>query len=152
MRYGEIVAKGLRILSDAGIEHWLNLGAETQSQNRLNREHMDSLTFEMRLLGDGKWADTRTTLFGVDLPVPIMPAALTASRVINKLAMREEPWLELFASGVAKAGSVMWVGMSTTGYGSWCASCEHHQTATQQRRNPVLAKRALVAGTRAGAD
>jgi 4-hydroxymandelate oxidase len=114
MHYDEIVAKGLSILRDAGIEHWLNLGAETQSQNRLNREYIDSLTFEMRLLGDGKWADTRTTLLGVDLPAPIMPAPLTASRVINKLALWEDPWLELFASGVAQAGSMMWLGMSTT--------------------------------------
>ncbi len=114
MRYDEIVDNGLQILRDAGIGHWMNLGAETQSQNRLNRQYMDALTFEMRFLGDGKWADTGTMLFGVDLPAPIMPAALTASRVINKLAMWEEPWLELFASGVADAGSIMWVGMSTS--------------------------------------
>ncbi len=114
MRYDEIVEKGMDILHAAGIEHWLNLGAETQSQNRLNREYMDSLTFEMRLLGDGKWADTRTRLFGIDLPAPIMPAPLTISRVITKLAMWADPWLETFASGVAKAGSLMWVGMSTT--------------------------------------
>jgi 4-hydroxymandelate oxidase len=113
MRYDEIMEKGLKIIREAGIEHWLNLGAETQSQNRLNREYMDSLTFEMRLLGDGAWADTRTTLFGVELSAPIMPAALTASRVINKLAQWEDPWLELFASGVADAGSIMWVGQST---------------------------------------
>ena len=114
MHYNEIVDKGLRILRDAGIEHWLNLGGETQSQNRLNRQYIDSLTFEMRFLGDGKWADTRTTLFGVDLPAPIMPAPMTISRVINKLALWEEPWLELFAVGVAKAGSLMWAGMGTT--------------------------------------
>jgi 4-hydroxymandelate oxidase len=114
MHYDEIVEKGMCILRDAGIEHWLNLGAETQSQNRLNRAYTDSLTFEMRLLGDGKWADTRTRLFGVDLPAPIMPAALTISRVINRLAMWEDPWLETFASGVAQAGSMMWVGMGTT--------------------------------------
>ena len=113
MRYGEIVERGMEVLRKAGIEHWLNLGAETQSQNRLNREYMDSLTFEMRLLGDGAWADTRTTLFGVDLPSPIMPAAMTASRVINKLALWEDPWLEIFAAGVAQAGSMMWVGQST---------------------------------------
>ena len=114
MRYDELYETGLSILRDAGIEHWLNLGAETQSQNRLNRAHIDRLTFEMRLLGDGTWADTSTTLFGVDLPAPIMPAALTESRIINKLAMWEDPWLELFAQGVAAAGSIMWLGMSTT--------------------------------------
>jgi isopentenyl diphosphate isomerase/L-lactate dehydrogenase-like FMN-dependent dehydrogenase len=114
VRYDEIYEAGLSILREAGIEHWINLGAETQSQNRLNRAYMDRLTFEMRLLGDGTWADTSTTLFGVDLPAPIMPAALTESRIINKLTMWEDPWLELFAQGVAAAGSIMWVGMSTT--------------------------------------
>ncbi len=114
MRYDEITHKGLQILQQAGIEHWMDLGAETQTQNRLNREYIDSLTFEMRFLGDGRWADSRTTLFGVDLPAPIMPAALTASRVINKLAFWEDPYLELFTAGVAQAKSAMWVGMSTT--------------------------------------
>jgi isopentenyl diphosphate isomerase/L-lactate dehydrogenase-like FMN-dependent dehydrogenase len=114
VRYDEITHKGLQILQQAGIEHWMNLGAETQTQNRLNREYIDSLAFEMRFLGDGRWADTRTTLFGVDLPAPIMPAALTASRVINKLGSWEDPYLELFAAGVAQAKSIMWVGMSTT--------------------------------------
>ena len=114
MRYGEIVEKGMQILREAGIEHWLNLGAETQSQNRLNQEYIESLTFEMRFLGDGKWADTSTTLFGVDMPTPIMPAALTGSRVIEKLAHWEDPWLESFAAGVGDAGSIMWVGQSTT--------------------------------------
>ncbi len=114
MRYDEITHKGLQILQQAGIEHWMDLGAETQSQNRLNREHIDSLAFEMRFLGDGRWADTRTTLFGVDLPAPIMPAALTVSRVINKLGSWEDPYLELFTAGVAQAKSTMWVGMSTT--------------------------------------
>jgi 4-hydroxymandelate oxidase len=113
MRYDEIMEQGLKIIRNAGIEHWLNLGAETQSQNRLNRAYMDSLTFEMRLLGSA-WADTRTTLFGVKLPAPIMPAPLTHSRVIDRLAMWREPWLELPASGVADAGSLMWLGQSTT--------------------------------------
>jgi len=113
MRYDEIVNKGLDILRRSGIEHWLNLGAETQTQNRLNREHIDSLTFETRFLGDGKWADTHTTLFGIDLPAPLMPAPLTASRVITRLGMGDEPWLERFAAGVAQAGSIMWMGMST---------------------------------------
>jgi isopentenyl diphosphate isomerase/L-lactate dehydrogenase-like FMN-dependent dehydrogenase len=113
MRYDEVVEKGLQVLRESGIEHWLNLGAETQSQNRLNREYIDSLTFEMRFLGDGRWADTRTTLFGIELPAPLMPAPLTESRVINKLGKWEEPWLEPLAAGVAQAGSLMWVGMST---------------------------------------
>jgi 4-hydroxymandelate oxidase len=113
MRYDEIMDKGLRTIREAGIEHWLNLGAETQSQNRLNREYMDSLTFEMRLLGGGIWADTGTTLFGVDLPAPIMTSALSGGRVMNRLSRWENSWLEILASGVADAGSIMWVGAVT---------------------------------------
>ncbi len=113
MHYDEIVSKGLHVLKSAGIEHWLNLGAETQAQNRLNGEYIDSLTFETRFLGDGQWADTRTALFGFDLPAPLMPAPLTASRVMTRLGRADLSWFEEFASGVAQAGSILWVGMST---------------------------------------
>lgn len=121
MRYDEIVDKGMEVLQEANIdERWLNLGAETQSQNRLNREYMDSLTFEMRLL-DSKISDTSTELFGVNLPAPIMPAALMHGRVLDKLA-KSDVWnnrstfsfstdyMEEIASGVEDAGSMMWLG------------------------------------------
>ena len=50
MGYREIYDKGLERIRSIGMEPYLDLGAETRSQNRLNREHMDSLVFEMRLL------------------------------------------------------------------------------------------------------
>ncbi len=110
--YDEIVARGIETIRAAGLEHWLNLGAETQAQNRLNRAYMDTLTFELRLFGS-RWADTRTRLFGVDLPSPIMPAALTESRLIRALGRGDQPWLEVFAEGVRDAESLMWVGHGT---------------------------------------
>jgi 4-hydroxymandelate oxidase len=112
MRYNEIYERGVQIIRAAGIEHWLDLGAETQAQNRLNRAYMNSLTFEMRLLGSA-WADTRTALFGVGLPAPIMPAAMTSSRIIRRLGRGDNEWLEPFAAGIAQAGSLMWVGHGT---------------------------------------
>lgn len=122
MRYDEIVNAGLKVLEEAKIDkRWLNLGAETQSQNRLNREYMDSLTFEMRFLGSAL-ADTSTTLFGVNLPAPIMPAALMHGRVLDKLAMSDVwkksssfgfsvDYMEEIAVGVTDAKSLMWLGV-----------------------------------------
>ena len=122
MRYDEIINAGMRALKEANIDkRWLNLGAETQSQNRLNREHIDSLTFEMRLLGSAV-ADTSTTLFGVNLPAPIMPAALMHGRVLDKLATSDAyrkrssfsfstDYMEEIAAGVTEAKSLMWLGV-----------------------------------------
>ena len=112
----------MKAIEEANIDkRWLNLGAETQSQNRLNREYMDSLMFEMRLLGSD-FADTSTRLFGVDLPAPIMPAAMMNGRVWDKLT-RSELWnkrssfsfsvnyLEEVTAGVTEAKSMMWLGV-----------------------------------------
>jgi 4-hydroxymandelate oxidase len=122
MRYDEIVNAGMKVIEEAGIDkRWLNLGAETQSQNRLNREYTDSLMFEMRLLGS-EFADTSTKLFGVKLPAPIMPAAFMRGRVWDKLS-RSELWnkrssfsfsvdyLEEVSAGVTEAESMMWLGV-----------------------------------------
>jgi isopentenyl diphosphate isomerase/L-lactate dehydrogenase-like FMN-dependent dehydrogenase len=122
MQYNEIINTGMKALDDAGIDKgWLNIGAETQSQNRLNRAYMDALTLDMRLFGSEE-ADTRTTLFGVDLPAPIMPAAITVGRIFAKLvqsdAWRERTgvpvygleYLREFLIGIQKADSLMWLG------------------------------------------
>ena len=87
MRYDEIVNTGLQTLKDAEIdEGWLNLGAETQSQNRLNREYIEAITFETCIIGS-EIADTSTTLFGVKQPAPINIAPIIHGRVLNKLAL-----------------------------------------------------------------
>ena len=124
MRYDEIIEEGLRVFEAAKIDkRWLDLGCETGSQNRINRQHIDSLTFEMRILGS-EFADTRASLFGVKLPAPIMPAAIISSRVIDKL-VKSELWhshtsysfdldyMGEFARGVKDAESIMWWGTNS---------------------------------------
>ena len=120
MRYNQIVEHGLEVLQGAGIDaKFLNLGSETQSQNRINREYIDSLTFEMRILGSAI-SDTRTKILGVDIPAPITPAPIISSRILDRLAERkygrpvktsaDRAYLEDYARGVREAGSVMWWG------------------------------------------
>jgi 4-hydroxymandelate oxidase len=122
LHYDEIVADGLKVFDEAKIDRrWLDLGGETQSQNRINRKHIDSLTIETRVLGSD-FAETSATIFGTRIPAPIMPAAMISSRVMEKLT-KSEVWLkrmgakdttymEEFSKGVAEAGSIMWFGIA----------------------------------------
>lgn len=112
MGYAELWSAGLERIRGIGMEPYLDLGAETRSQNRLNRRNMDSFTFEMRLL-DSTEADTSTTLFGVTLDAPIIAAAMCESRILKRLAPWDPPYLEQIAAGLAEAGSMMSTGMVT---------------------------------------
>src|SRR5207247_2050938 len=79
-------------------------------QNRLNREYLDSLTLEMRLM-DSAFASTATSLFGHQVPHPIQCAAVCDGRLLNRLSQYwEAPYLEEIAEGVAEAGTWLWVG------------------------------------------
>src|SRR5713226_2737683 len=110
MGYREIYEQGLERVRSIGMEDYLDLGAESRSQNRLNRKHMDSFVFEMRVL-DSKQADTSTTLFGAPLRAPIMAAAICESRILKRLGPWDPPYLEQIAAGLADAGSMMSTGM-----------------------------------------
>jgi 4-hydroxymandelate oxidase len=110
--YREIYDKGLERIRSIGMEPYLDLGAETRSQNRLNREHMDSFVFEMRVL-DSHQADASTTLFGAKLRAPIVAAAICESRILKRLAPWDPPYLEQIAAGLADSGSMMSTGMVT---------------------------------------
>lgn len=112
MGYREIYDKGLERIRSIGMEPYLDLGAETRSQNRLNRAHMDSFVFEMRLL-DSQEADATTTLFGAKLRAPIVAAAICESRILKRLAPWDPPYLEQIAAGLADSGSMMSTGMVT---------------------------------------
>ncbi len=112
MGYREIYEKGLDRIRSIGMEPYLDLGAETHSQNRLNRQHLDSFVFEMRML-DSQQADTATTLFGAQLRAPIVAAAICESRILKRLAPWDPPYLEQIAAGLADAGSMMSTGMVT---------------------------------------
>ncbi len=112
MRYQELLDQGLARIRAAGMEPYLDLGAETRSQNRLNRQYMDRLAFEMRILGS-RPATTATTLFGRPLRLPVIASALCQSRVLERLAPWETPYLEQIAAGLADAGSMMSTGLIT---------------------------------------
>jgi isopentenyl diphosphate isomerase/L-lactate dehydrogenase-like FMN-dependent dehydrogenase len=115
MLYGEIWEKGLAQIREMGKERDLVLAAETQASARLNREYMDRLAFEMRIM-DPVSVDIKTTLFGVDLSSPIIGAPLGFGRVLGQLA-RFGPqygsgYLEPMAQGLKEAGSMMGVGVA----------------------------------------
>ena len=112
MGYREVHEKGLERIRSIGMEPYLDLGAETHSQNRLNRQHMDSFVFEMRVL-DSQQTDTSTTLFGAKLRAPIVAAAICESRILKRLTPWDPPYLEQIAAGLAAAGSMMSTGMVT---------------------------------------
>ena len=112
MGYREVYEQGLERIRSIGMEPYLDLGAETHSQNRLNRKHMDSFTFEMRML-DSAAADTSTTLFGARLRAPIVAAAICESRILKRLAPWHPPYLEQIAGGLKDSGSMMSTGMVT---------------------------------------
>jgi hypothetical protein len=88
----------------------VDLGAETKSQNRLNREYMDSLAFEMRFM-DSAFASTETSIFGRKVAYPIQCAAMCRSRLLdNASPFWESPYMEEFAEAVREADSWLWAG------------------------------------------
>jgi isopentenyl diphosphate isomerase/L-lactate dehydrogenase-like FMN-dependent dehydrogenase len=112
MGYAELWNAGLERIRAIGMEPYLDLGAETHSQNRLNRRNLDSFSFEMRFL-DSVAADTSTSLFGIPLRAPIVGAAICESRILKRLGPWDVPYLEQIAAGLAEAGSMMSTGMIT---------------------------------------
>jgi isopentenyl diphosphate isomerase/L-lactate dehydrogenase-like FMN-dependent dehydrogenase len=109
LRYDELVERALARIRPIGMEPYLDLGSETRSGTRLNRQYMDSITIEMRLLGS-KPASTAAKLFGRDLAAPIVASALCESRILKRLGPWRTPYLEQIAKGLAEAGSMMSTG------------------------------------------
>jgi 4-hydroxymandelate oxidase len=108
--YREIWDAGIERIRSIDMEPYLDLSAETHSQNRINRKHMDSFVFEMRVL-DSDEADISTTFLGQRLRAPIIASAFCHSRILNRLGPWDPPYLEQVAAGIARAGSMMSVGM-----------------------------------------
>ncbi len=109
-------------MSEASVDvRWLNLGSETQSQNRINREYTDSIVFETNILGS-RPADTATRIFGVEISSPITPAPIIGSRVMDKVVSsgvwskrtsygHQINYMEELAAGARRANSLMWLGV-----------------------------------------
>lgn len=110
MGYREVWDAGLARIQSIGMEAYLDLGAETRSQNRLNRQNIDSFVFEMRLL-DSAPADISTTLFGQPVRAPIIASALCQGRILSRLGPWDPPAMEQIAAGLKDAGTVMSTGM-----------------------------------------
>jgi 4-hydroxymandelate oxidase len=109
MRYDDLFDEGIRRIRKVGMERYLDLGAETRSQNRLNRAYTDSLVFEMRIL-DSREASLETSFFGAPLKTPIVGSTLCQSRVLERLGPWDRPYLLQIAEGLADAGSAMSTG------------------------------------------
>jgi len=109
LRYEELVAAGMAVLEKAGAARFLDTGSETRSQVRLNREYMDRLMFETKLIGTGT-ASTEVELFGARLSMPVIASSLSQSLVLDHLTW-DEPYLEQIAGGLADAGTAMTTGM-----------------------------------------
>jgi 4-hydroxymandelate oxidase len=109
VRYGELVQAGLARIQGTGLARYLDLGAETGSQNRLNRAFTESLAFEMRILGS-RPAAVGTTLFGCHLGGPVIASPLCSSRVLDALGDWDEPYLEQIAAGLRDSQSLMTTG------------------------------------------
>jgi isopentenyl diphosphate isomerase/L-lactate dehydrogenase-like FMN-dependent dehydrogenase len=109
LRYNELVERGLSRIRPIGMEPYLDLGSETRSGTRLNREYLGAITIEMRLLGS-KPARTAARLFERDIVAPIVAAAICESRILKRLGPWDPPYLEQIARGLAEAGSMMSTG------------------------------------------
>ena len=109
LRYNELFGRALERIRGIGMEPYLDLGSETRSGTRLNREHMDAISFELRLLGS-RPATAATTLFGCKLKAPIVASALCESRILKRLGPWTTPYLEQIAGGLADTGSMMSTG------------------------------------------
>jgi isopentenyl diphosphate isomerase/L-lactate dehydrogenase-like FMN-dependent dehydrogenase len=109
LRYNELVERGLVRIRGIGMEPFLDLGSETRSGTRLNREYMAAISIEMRLLGS-RPASTKASLFGRELRAPIVASALCESRILKRLGPWDAPYLEQIAKGLAEAGSMMSTG------------------------------------------
>lgn len=108
--YGELYSKGMERARESGALDLLDVGGETKSQNRLNREYMESLTFEMRML-DSVFASTETTILGHKVPHPIQSTAYCDGRFLNRVSQHwQASYLEEIAEAIAEAGTWIWAG------------------------------------------
>lgn len=112
LQFDQLIERGLERIRGIGMEPYLDLGAETRSQNRFNRRYMDSLMLEMRLLGSVS-AVTQTKLFGKVISAPIIASSMCESRILKKLGPWASPYLEQIAGGLKDCGSMMSTGAVT---------------------------------------
>lgn len=101
---GKLLREGQMKLQEVGIGRFLESTAETCSTVRINRQYLDSLTIEMRVI-DAVTASTEMNLFGKSFATPVMTGAMSGLGSICA-----NPMVEI-AKGVLAAGAVNWVGI-----------------------------------------
>lgn len=101
---GKIYEEGCKKLRELGMGFYLDTRAETGSTVRINREYIDSLTIEMRIIDTGD-SSTETAYFGEKFQTPIMTGALS-----HLNAICEEP-LAKIAQGAKVCGAVNMLGI-----------------------------------------
>ena len=103
--YSGLVNQAMTRIREKGAEHKLNLGAETQTQNRLNREYMDKITFEMRVLGSD-WADISTEILGQKLPSPIITCQWCEYRLMEA-TVKSQPYITDVARAISQVNTLL---------------------------------------------
>lgn len=103
--YSDLVDEALVRIREQGAEGMLDLGAETKMQNRLNRDYMDKLSFEMRILNSAR-ADISTTLLGYELPSPIITCQWCEYRLMNA-TVGSQAYIPEVARAIAEVGALM---------------------------------------------
>lgn len=101
---GKIYEEGCRKLRELGMGFYLDTRAETGSSVSINREYLDSLTIEMRIIDTGD-SSTEATYFGEKFQTPIMTGALSSLNAIC-----EEPLVKV-AQGAKACGALNFIGI-----------------------------------------
>ena len=99
----EYINNGTGLLNEKG--HETIRGALTGHAVSMNREYIDSISIEFRLLDGPTVPDTSLEVFGQKLNTPIMSAALSGLGGIAPSGMVKT------ATGVNNANSCMWIGI-----------------------------------------
>ena len=100
---GSYIEKGRQQLAERGIQ--AVRGAETGTVVRRNREYLDSIEIEMRVLDSTEACDTAFEFLGKRFATPVMAAALSGLNNIRPKGMA------VLARGVADAEACMWAGI-----------------------------------------
>jgi 4-hydroxymandelate oxidase len=109
MRYDELMETAIKKMKEQGIfERWSFYGTETGYTRVTNCEFFKTIGLKLRTI-DSTEADTRTVLFGQELPTPIIAGAM------SNPGIKEIPdILQCWAKGMKEAGSMMGVGITST--------------------------------------
>ncbi len=103
--YSQLMDVAMNRIVECGAHDMVDLGAETKSQNRINRLYMDRITFEMRTL-KSEWADTGIEFLGKRLPSPIVSCPFAQAFRLLRTTVGGQAYLLELARATARAQSL----------------------------------------------